>query len=285
MNISSFLEYKLLDFLNYSLSVYQLLLIFVFIFATQFLLIVFKKLLFRAEKKHFSGDKRFLSVFQLIKYTVWGIVFILILQILGVNLTILLAGSAALLVGLGFGLKQIFEDFFSGIIILIDGTIKVNDVVEVDNIVGKVLDIKLRFTRILTRDDIILIIPNHIFVSEKVINWSHSQSSTRFNVEVGVEYGSDVEMVKTVLVECAKINEAIHNKPPFHPFVRFNEFSDSSLVFQLFFWTDEAFRVEQIKSNLRFQIYSEFSKAGITIAYPQRDIHIKSMPQELNTKK
>jgi len=285
MNISSFLEYKLLDFLNYNLSVYQLFLIFVLVFITQLFLIVLKKVILRSGKKHFSGDKRYLSVYQLIKYTAWVFVFILILQILGVNLTILLAGSAALLVGLGFGLKQIFEDFFSGIIILIDGTIRVNDVVEVDNIVGKVLDIKLRFTRILTRDDIILIIPNHLFVSEKVINWSHSQDSTRFNVEIGVEYGSDVEKVKTILIECAKTTEVIHNKPPFHPFVRFNDFGDSSLVFQLFFWTDEAFSVEQIKSNLRFLIYSEFSKAGITIAYPQRDIHIKSMPQELNSKK
>jgi small-conductance mechanosensitive channel len=186
----------------------------------------------------------------------------------------LIAGSAALLVGIGLGIQQIFNDIASGLFILFERNLKVNDVVQIEeNIIGRVLSIGLRTSKLETRDNIIMIIPNSKFISDNVINWSHIEVKTRFKVEIGVAYGSDVELVKNVLLECAKQHKDITNKP--QPFVRFNDFGDSSLDFQLFFWTRKAFRVENIKSDLRFQIDIEFRKNDIIIPFPQTDVHLK----------
>jgi len=136
-----------------------------------------------------------------------------------------------------------------------------------------VKNIGFRTTKIENRDNIIMIIPNSRFIGENVINWSHIEQKTRFSVDVGVAYGSDVELVKKVLLECAYKHQEVTDYPK--PFVRFLDFGNSSLDFQLYFWTDNAFRVENIKSDLRFAINNIFKKNGITIPFPQRDVHIK----------
>ena len=130
-----------------------------------------------------------------------------------------------------------------------------------------------RTTKIESRDNIILIIPNSKFIEENVINWSIIEQRTRFYVGVGVAYGSDVELVRKILEECAHEHEEITNSPK--PFVRFYDFGNSSLDFQLYFWTNNAFRVENIKSDLRFSINRKFKENGVTIPFPQRDVHIK----------
>jgi small-conductance mechanosensitive channel len=197
----------------------------------------------------------------------------MILDTLGIRLTLLLAGSAALLVGIGLGLQQVFKDIVSGFFLLFEGNLKVGDVVELEGDVGIVKEIGFRTTKIENRDNIILIIPNSKFIGENVINWSHIEQKTRFSVDVGVAYGSDVELVKKVLLECARDHQEVTEYPK--PFVRFDDFGNSSLDFQLFFWTDNAFRVENIKSDLRFAIDKKFRENKITIPFPQRDVHIK----------
>ena len=166
----------------------------------------------------------------------------------------------------------------SGIFILIEGTIKVNDVIEMDGMVGKIMSVNLRTSKVFTRDGIMIIVPNHKFIIEKITNWSHHSESTRFKVEVGVAYGSDVYKVKDILLQCAKghpeviraAQSDLHN-----PLVRFVDFGDSSLKFELFFWTTNIFYVENIKSDLRFSIDKMFREQHITIPFPQRDLHIK----------
>ncbi|MDH4058100.1 MAG: mechanosensitive ion channel [Cyclobacteriaceae bacterium] len=219
------------------------------------------------------------AIYLLIKYFVWTITFVVALEMLGIHVTILIAGSAALLVGLGLGLQQIFQDLVSGIFILIEGTIKINDVIELDGMVGKILSVNLRTSKVLTRDGIIIIVPNHKFIIENITNWSHNSESTRFKVDVGVAYGSDVQKVKEILLKCANSEPKIileKDEPTHTPFVRFIDFGDSALQFELFFWTTNIFHVEHIKSDLRFAIDTEFRQQGITIPFPQRDIHIKS---------
>lgn len=185
----------------------------------------------------------------------------------------MLAGSAALLVGLGFGIQQIFNDLVSGIILLFEGNLKVGEIIQLENdIVGKVTMIGLRTSKIRTRDDITMIIPNSKFISDKVINWSQDQSTTRFQVEVGVAYGSDVELVTRLLLESAKENQAVETKP--EPFVRFSDFGESSLNFQLLFWTNESFRCENVKSKLRYTIDRKFRENNVQIPFPQRDVHL-----------
>lgn len=214
------------------------------------------------------------SLMLIVKYLVWVIGGSIIFSSLGFQITFMIASVSALLVGIGFGLQGIFNDILSGIIILFDGSIEVDDVVELEGIVGQVKKIGIRVSEILTRDNVVMIIPNSKFTNDKVINWTHNDESTRFNVEVGVAYGSDVRLVEKLLLECALSHAQIEKNPS--PFVRFNNFGESSLDFQLFFWTVNDFRVENIKSDLRFEIDARFRENKVEIPFPQRDIHLKS---------
>ena len=197
----------------------------------------------------------------------------MILNLTGLKLTVLWGAGAALLVGIGFGLQQIFADLISGIFLLFEGNLKEDDVVELTNgTICRVTFIGARTSKVKTRDDVILIIPNSHFISQEVINWSHIESQTRFDVGVGVAYGSDVQLIKKVLLECAHVNPDISFSPV--PFVRFQNFGDSSLDFSLYFWTANTFRVENIKSDIRFAIEKFFRENNIQIPFPQRDVHM-----------
>ncbi|PTN09394.1 mechanosensitive ion channel family protein [Mangrovibacterium marinum] len=211
---------------------------------------------------------------QIMKYLVWLLGLSIIASSLGLNMTFVIASISALLIGVGFGLQHIFNDFFSGIIILFDGSIKVDDIVEVEGTIGRVLTIGLRFSKVLTRDNVVIIVPNSRFTTEKVINWTHNMEATRFHVNVGVAYGSNVQLVKQILLAAASQHQEIVQNPK--PFVRFNDFGESSLDFQLYFWTVSDFLVENIKSDLRFVIDDEFRKQGVEIPFPQRDLHLRS---------
>ncbi len=185
-----------------------------------------------------------------------------------------MASSAALFVGIGLGIQDVFKDVISGFVLLFGKTIKVGDVVEVEGIIGRVTDIDFRVSRVVTRDDIDMLIPNSKLVSEKVINWSFNNELTRFHVKIGVAYGSDVERIRDILISVAQNHPAITKSKK--PFVRFTDFGESSLDFQLFFWSEQTFRIENILSDLRFDIDKEFKKNNITIPFPQRDIHMKT---------
>ncbi len=275
MNLKSLLEFELINTKDFSVTVYDLVFTLIIILVTYTINRLIKRIFLRDKVKKRFDEGTLHTIRQIIRYFLWVIAISLILETIGIKITFLLAGSAALLVGVGLGLQQIFQDIISGVALLIEGTLKVGDIVEIEGgIVGKVTEIGLRTSKIKTRDDIVMIVPNHKFISDNVINWSHMETRTRFYVEVGVAYGSDVELVKKVLLECADNHSDISRKPK--PFVRFNNFGDSSLDFQLFFWTTNSFLVENIKSDLRFAINSVFIENKIQIPFPQRDVHLKS---------
>jgi small-conductance mechanosensitive channel len=276
-DLSEFLEFTLFKVGQYKLNVGMLFAIAFVIVFNYILLFVVKYIIHKQESKNHYTQNRMLSIFLLIKYISWIFVFSIILSILKVKLTFLLAGSAAIMVGLGLGVQQIFKDIVSGIFILVDGTIKVNDVLEVDNIVGRVTDIKLRTSEIITRDGINIIVPNGRFISENVINWSHHEKIARFSVEVGVAYNSDVELVKKLLLETATENiNVIKDDKDKRILVRIDNFGDNSIHFSLLFWTKIIFRVENTKSDLRYAIFKKFKEHNIQIPFPQRDVHIIS---------
>lgn len=275
MNLKNLLESELISTENFSVTVYELVFSLIIIIVTIVINRLIKRLFQRSNMRKRFDLGSLHTIRQIIRYFLWVIAISLILETIGIKITFLLAGSAALLVGIGLGLQQIFQDILSGIAILIEGTLKVSDIVEIEGgIVGKVKEIGLRTSKIETRDNIIMIVPNSKFITENVINWSHMESRTRFNVPVGVAYGSDVMLVKKVLLECADKHQDVTKIPK--PFVRFNDFGDSSLDFQLFFWTTNAFYVENIKSDLRFAINKIFIENKIQIPFPQRDVHLKS---------
>ncbi len=223
------------------------------------------------------------TVFQLFKYAFWLVVFILLLESIGLDLTVLLAGSAALLVGLGIGIQGLFNDYVSGLVLLFEGSIKVGHVVEIGkDVIGRVMDVGLRTSTILTRDNIIMIVPNHLFVQDNVINWSYNEPKTRFYVDVGVAYGSDVRLVEKLLIDCALEHKDVIADPK--PFVFFRNFGDSSLDFRLYFWVEEVFYVEKLRSALRFAIDEKFRAHHVEIPFPQRDLHLKSGWEKMGAK-
>ncbi|MDZ7741676.1 MAG: mechanosensitive ion channel [Bacteroidota bacterium] len=274
MSVKEFINYKILDTKSIDLTVYHILISLAIIIGALVLVYLIKKIIFRQINKQRVEKGTASSIYMIIKYLIWIVVIGLILETIGIKLTFLIAGSAALLVGLGLGLQNIFTDLVSGFFMLFERNIKVGDVVELeDDMIGRVEQVGLRTSKIKTRDNIISIVPNHKFINDRVINWSHLDHKTRFYVNVGVAYGSDVELVKTVLLKVAEKNKDITHNPA--SFVRFLDFGNSSLDFQLFFWTERSFEVENIKSDLRFEINRAFRENKITIPFPQRDVHIK----------
>lgn len=213
------------------------------------------------------------AIRQILSYFIYIVAIIIVLNSLGVELTLLLAGSTALFVGLGLGLQDTFKDFVAGVIILIERTITVGDVVEIDLMVGKVREVGLRTTTILTRDDIEMIIPNKRLTNERVINWSRSGKITRFDLKIGVAYGSDLQLVKKLLLEVAANHNDIAKTP--EPSFFFADFGSSSLDVKLLFFSQNLFRIERVKSDLRFEIDRVFRLNNISIPFPQRDLWLR----------
>jgi len=239
--------------------------------------ILLTTVLLRAIKRFFTrnmeqADKlKFQSIFKFFNYIVYLLVILVVLHSYEVNLTAILTASAAIFVGIGFALQDFFKDIIAGVTILVDKSLLVNDVIEMHNQVARVFEIKLRSTRALTRDDKVLIIPNHLFLSEIIYNYTQNHTKTRESVHVGVSYGSDVKKVERLLIECAKAEKAVLKSP--EPFVMFNNFGDSSLDFGVYFFIRDSFVDPRIKSNLRFAIDQAFRDNDVTIPFPQRDVH------------
>jgi len=267
----NFLNSSLITIGNNQITGYDLLEV-LFIAAGSYLIVwLLKKLLLKSGRLSKVDHSARYTTFIITKYLIWVVAITMMLQSLGLKVTVLIASSAALLVGAGMGLQQIFKDIISGIFLLFEGVIKVDDVVELDEFVGKVMEIGIRTTKVLTRDNIVMIIPNSKFIENNVINWSTMDETTRFSVKVGVAYGSDVQKVEQLLLGCAEEHPRISNKLKSR--VRFEDFGNSSLNFELFFYTDSGFRVEWIKSDLRHCIDRKFRENGIQIPFPQTDIH------------
>ncbi|MFC1812316.1 mechanosensitive ion channel domain-containing protein [Thermodesulfobacteriota bacterium] len=206
-------------------------------------------------------------------YVMWGLGVIMALSVLGVSATSLAVVFGALSIGIGFGLQNIFNNFISGVILLFERPIQVGDAVEIGGIWGEVKKINVRATVVQTFDNASLIIPNSEFISSQVTNWSFKEPSLRRNLEVGVAYGSDVELVKKTLIEIADQTKNVRRKPK--PDVIFLDHGDSALIFRLRYWTTIE-NYYSTWSDIRFAIDRLFRELNIEIAFPQRDIHIRS---------
>lgn len=268
--IHEFLNYEILKVGSRVIYMVTLLKLLLFIFSVIFVLFIVKKAIYRSNR--IDTPKKY-SIFNLLKYLILVIAASMGMQIVGFDLSVLLAGSAALLVGIGLGLQHIFSDFVSGILILLESTVKVGDIIEINGLVSQVVEIKLRTTTVLTREDKYIILPNSDLTRNQLINWTHDNISSRFEVQVGVDYSSDVNEVMRILYEVTLTQDGIEKEPK--PFVRFINFGDSSLDFLVIFWSEEVFRVHNIKSELRVKIFNAFREHKISIPFPQRVIHFK----------
>lgn len=206
-----------------------------------------------------------------------GVLSILPVMVEGFNLQALSVVLGALSFGIGFGLRNVADNFFSGIIILLERPIKVGDRIEVGQTFGTVIAIRARSTTIRTNDNIDIIVPNSKFISEEVTNLSHADTKVRFLLPVGVNYQSDVRLVEKAMLEAGAICPNVLDQPP--PAVRFCGFGDSSLKFELRVWTDTLYdRPQALVSEVNFAIWDKFQEYGIKIPYPQRDLYVKELP-------
>ncbi len=273
--MKEFLNTEIVTIGQTDITIAAVLLLVLFIIAVVIFMMVIKRIINSTSK--FDVSKKY-AFYSLIKYFVIVLSIIIGFEILGFDISILIAGSAALLVGIGLGLQNIFSDFFSGFVLLLDSSIKVNDIIEVNGLICKVNKINLRTTTVLTRDDKYIILPNTELTRNRIINWTHSSITSRFELNVSVDYSSDVNLVLKLMQKVASEHPMVLKFP--EPFVRFTDYGDSALEFAVFFHCDEIFRVENIKSEIRIKLYEEFKKHGIHIPFPQRVVHFKNKPSD-----
>jgi small-conductance mechanosensitive channel len=261
-------NYTLFDLDGFTLKIATIAKLFILFFLITIILKIIRLSIYKS--KRFDDPKKF-SIYTLTKYVIIVFTLIYSLRVIGFDISVLLAGSAALLVGFGLGMQNLFSDYISGLIILIDSSIKVGDILDVNGLVCQVQEINLRTTTVFTRDDRYIILPNTDLTRNQLINWTHNEVTSRFEISVGVDYGSDVNQVMEIMKNVAIDLDKIRNKP--EPFVRFQEFGDSCLLFSLYFWSDEIFRIENIKSEYRVLLFAAFRKHNIKIPFPQRVVH------------
>jgi small-conductance mechanosensitive channel len=273
-SLNSILEFEIISLGKYSLKVSTLVTILIILVVVKIVLWLIKIAIFRKHKLRKIDTGTVYALYQIIKYFIWVIAIGVMLEAVGVKLTLLLTGSAALLVGVGLGLQQTFNDIISGVILLSERSIKIDDVLEIDGDVVKIQTIGLRTSKALNRDDISIIIPNSLITTSKVINWSHQTDKTRFRIEVGVAYGSDVDLVIKILEESAFEHPEVTQRDLVE--ARLMNFGNSSLDFHLLFFSKNIFRIGKAKSDIRRIINRKFAENNITIPFPQMDLHVRS---------
>jgi small-conductance mechanosensitive channel len=211
------------------------------------------------------------AVAKIVRYAVTAIGVIGAINAMGFRLDALLAASAVLAVGIGFGLQNIAQNFISGLILLLEQPVRHGDFVRVGGTLGTVEDIGLRATHIITRDEVTIIVPNSALITAEVVNHSRPTTSLRIRVTVGVAYGSDMDKVRRVLLDVAKGTDGVQSTPVAE--VRLEDFADSAMTMGLYCWISNARDDLRIGSALRFAIEKAFRREGIEIPYPQRVVH------------
>ena len=214
------------------------------------------------------------SFVNIVIYAFWILAIYTGINILGINLSSLTFMAGALGIGIGFGLQNIVNNFVSGIILLFDPSIQVGDMVQVGDDWGMVSRINIRTTIVQTFDNASLIIPNSEMLSNKITNWSFQDPKVRRQVDVGVAYGSDIQLVRRLLLQIAEEMPEVLGDPA--PWVDFMDFGNSALIFRIRFWISSPDHWLTAPTEFRFRIDEEFRKHGIEIAFPQQDIHIRS---------
>ncbi|MEO0477552.1 MAG: mechanosensitive ion channel domain-containing protein [Planctomycetota bacterium] len=217
------------------------------------------------------------TIGKVIYYIAATVVLLIAMQVAGIPTTVFTVLGGALAIGVGFGAQNLFNNLISGVIILTEKPIRRKDIVVIDDMEGQVAEIGNRRTRIRTGDGVDVLVPNSKFLENNVINWTLYDSKIRGWVEVGVAYGSPVKQVRDLLQLAAGEHEKIRSSP--EPEVLFTAFGNNTLNFSVCFWTEVAqpMDLRRIESDLRFRIDELFHEHNITIAFPQRDVHLETM--------
>ncbi len=210
-----------------------------------------------------------------LKITLLAVAVIVTLSSLGINLSAFAFFGGAIGVGVGFGLQKVVSNLVSGVILLLDRSIKPGDVIEVGSTYGRIESLGARYVSVMTRDNTEYLIPNEDLITTQVINWSFSDKLVRLKVVVGVSYDSDIHQVMRLMVAAATGIPRVLSNPK--PVCQLKNFGDSSIDMELRLWiSDPENGVSNVCSDVRIAIWDAFKANGIEIPFPQRDLHIKS---------
>jgi small-conductance mechanosensitive channel len=201
---------------------------------------------------------------------------VLSLVLAGIPLHIFTVLGGALAIGVGFGSQNIVNNFISGIILLVEQPIKVGDIIEIEGtIVGSVLSIGTRSTKVKNAENKTFIVPNSFLLEKSVLNWNYDSGVIRSSIKFGVAYGTDVKLVENICMDILLNSEGVDQNPV--PQVFFNNFGDSNLEFEVIFWSniESGVNLAALRSEIRFKIDSRFKDHKLEMAFPQRDINLK----------
>jgi small-conductance mechanosensitive channel len=216
---------------------------------------------------------------RLVRYTVWVLGTIVVLNYVGIDLSSVALVGGAVAFGLGFGLQNVVSNFISGIIILLEGSLRVGDFVDLESGVrGHVRDIAMRYTRVTTNDAIDVLVPNSEFINSRVINWTFDATWRRMRIPFGVAYGTKKELVREAAIAAARRVDGIIDEPGREPTAWLVEYGDSSMNYEIVVWADRRLTTApaSTQAKLMWALDDELQARGIEIPFPQRDLHVRS---------
>ncbi|HUV76484.1 MAG TPA: mechanosensitive ion channel domain-containing protein, partial [Desulfobacterales bacterium] len=239
-------------------------------FVKKMILLVTRRLLKRTHLKEttIAASEKVINYFTVLLIVLFA------LRVVNIPLTIFTFLGGAIAIGVGFGAQNLINNFISGFIIMAEQPIKIGDLIDIEGNFAIVEEIGARCTRIRTGANIHILVPNSSFLEKNIVNWTLSDTEIRAQVTAGVIYGSPVREVERIMIQVANEHKKVKKNP--EPFVLFNDFGDNSLIFDLCFWISMTRIMDRriIESDIRFHIDELFRKAGIVIAFPQRDVHL-----------
>jgi small-conductance mechanosensitive channel len=269
------LGYRIIDTESFSLSLSSIItgiIVFYFLLVVTKILVTFLRMyLF-----HKEAESAIASNLDMIIYNLSIVIIVLIaLSTMGLSWKVILPIAGGLGIGVGFGLRDIANNFISGFVILTTKSIKRGDWITLQDNFGKIVAIGIRTSTLRTLDNIDVIIPNSHLISNELINWSYTDNIVRIHIPVGVSYSSDANQVKETLLEIAHKYPYVRSNP--EPEARFIEFGDSSINFELLAWLDiTQIKIPKVKSEINYMIWETFKERGIQIPFPQRDVWFKN---------
>jgi len=273
--ISRFLKTTLVTINQTPITPASLIIFTIIILAAIFLTRIFTRLVFdRILKKFYLKDGVRYTLRRLTEYTLHLVGIIVAFQFVGINLSGLAVIFGLLSVGIGFGLQNVTANFVAGLVLLFERPIRIGDRVTVGDVEGDVEEISMRATKVRTLNNISIIVPNSQFTSSNIVNWSYGDPRIRLDIDVGVSYGSNLDLVLKSLKEVALESPKVLKDP--EPDVLLREFGESSWNMRLRLWIDNPERHHQVRSDINCAIVRKFRENGIEIPFPQRDLHVRS---------
>ena len=270
-------DYPLFTFGGNSILVSQLVLVLIVLLVGYLISKLIERFLQRRlARTELRADASYLLQ-RIVFYTLLVVVLMTALSVLNVPLAAFAFISGAIAIGVGFGAQNIINNFISGWILLMERPVRIGDFIEIDQHQGVVERIGNRSTQIRRTDGVHLLIPNSQMLERVVVNWTLVDQQIRTTVRVGVAYGSPVKKVAEIIRQVVEEQPEVRGDPPVS--VIFEDFGDSALIFDAYFWADVGGEkmLRDIRSAIRYRIDELFHENGITIAFPQRDVHVNSL--------